>query len=49
MELFVKIVNDLKSLIIFTKNFILDAGQGSKYPSAEYKVDHLSTFAILHV
>ena len=49
MELFVKIVNDWKSLTIFTKSFILDAWQGSKYASAEYKVHRLSTFAILHV
>ena len=31
MEIFVKIVNGLKSLAIFAKNFILDVLQGSKY------------------
>ena len=33
MELFVKIVNAIKSLTIFTKGFILDVWMGFKYTS----------------
>ena len=33
MELFVKIVNGIKSLTIFTKGFILDVWMGFKYTS----------------
>ena len=46
MKLFAKIVNDGISLIIFTKNFVLDAWQDSEYASAEYKVNFFATFAI---
>ena len=36
-ELFVKIVNSIKLLTIFTKSFNLDTWMGSKYTSAFWK------------
>ena len=37
MELFVKIVNNIKLLTIFTKSSILDIWMGSKYTSVFWK------------
>ena len=37
MEPFVKIVNSIKLLIIFTKGFILDVWLGSKYTPVFWK------------
>ena len=36
MKLFVKIVNYIQSLFIFTKSFILDVGQASELTSVQY-------------
>ena len=41
-----KIVNDWKSLTIFTKSFTLGAWQDPEYASDEYKVNYVPTFAI---
>ena len=49
IKLFAKIVNDWKSLTIFTKSFILDVWQGSENTSSEYKVNYLPKFAICYV
>ena len=41
-----KIVNEWKSIKIFTKSLILDALQDSEYASAKHKVNYLTAFAI---
>ena len=46
MELFVKAINDIKLLIIFTKSFILDVWMGSKYTSAFWKYWKVKDFVI---
>ena len=46
MELFVKIVNDVKLLTIFKKSSILDVWMGSKYTSAFWKYWKVKDFVI---
>ena len=46
MELFVKAINGIRLLIIFTKSFILDVWMGSKYTSTFWKYWKVKDFII---